>query len=116
MAGKTDDIPGLSLIRKSDVCGLWEVIRICREGGSETTYPWIKDRFKFNFLQEKLFLCMRDGKTIHGKWKLVKKVQEPQKRYSIILDGTYEFRIIDCSEDELVLTDTRNNYLLVRRL
>jgi hypothetical protein len=116
MAGKTDTIPDLSGIEISDISGLWEVIRIYQGDEQLVSYPWIKDRFKFNFLSEKIFLCLRDGKTIHGNWELVEKTYESQKQHSIVLNGIFDFIIIENDEDEMTLSDRRNNYLLVRRL
>ena len=116
MAGNTATIPGSSTIEISDVCGLWEVIRIFKDDGHFVSYPWIKDRFKFNFLQEMIFLCLKDGKNTHGDWELAGRTNEAHGRFSIILNGTYEFIILEISEEEMILSDRRNNYLLVRRL
>ena len=98
-----------------DICGLWEVIRIYKDDDQKASYSWIKDSFKFNFLSEMLFLCLRDGKTIHGSWELVEKTYESQKRYSIILNESFEFIVIDISDDQMILFDQGNYYLLIRR-
>ena len=116
MAGNTVTIPESSTIEISDVCGLWEVIRIFKDDEHFVSYPWIKDRFKFNFLQEMIFLCLKDCKTTHGSWELVGRTNKSQGRFSIILNGTYEFIILEFSEEEMIISDRRNNYLLVRRL
>lgn len=116
MAGKTDTILELSRIEISDICGLWEVIRISNDEDQAVLYPWIKDRFKYNFLPEMIFLCMKDGENFHGTWKLSKKIVKNQNRYSIILNGKVELIIIDINEDELILSDRRNKYSLIRRL
>ncbi|KPL26349.1 MAG: hypothetical protein AMS23_02215 [Bacteroides sp. SM1_62] len=111
-AGETSS--GISLIGLSDICGLWEIIRISRE--NSVYYPWIKDRFKYSFLPEMNFLCLQDGEISHGTWELSEKIYKTQKRYSIILNETFEFTILDFSEDEITLSDHINKYLLVRRL
>ena len=116
MAGYTEIIPGSFAIEIPDVCGLWEVIRIFKDDEHFVSYPWIKDRFKFNFLQEMIFLCLKDGKTTHGEWELSGKSNESQDQYSIILNGTYEFKILEISKEEMILSDKSYNYLLVRRL
>ncbi len=116
MAGKTDTIPDLSRIEIEDICGLWEVIRIYQDDEQAVSYPWIKDRYKYNFLPEMIFLCLKDGQTSHGTWELSEETRETQKRFSIILNDTFELMILDINEDELTLSDHRNNYSLVRRL
>ena len=112
----TDTTPDLTRIEISEICGLWEVIRIYQDDEQMVSYPWIKDRFKFNFLPEMIFLCLKDGKNLNGTWEMVKRTNESKRRFSIILNGIYEFVILDISEEEMILSDHRNNYLLVRRL
>ena len=46
-----DRVSGLNNIEISDVLGLWEVIRINRVD-ENPVYPWIKERFKFNFIDD----------------------------------------------------------------
>jgi hypothetical protein len=105
---------GISHIGISDICGLWEVIRISR--GDNIIYPWVKDRFKYSFQPEMNFICLQNGQNSHGTWELSEKSYEAQKRYSIILNETFEFTILDLDEDEITLSDHTNEYLLVRRL
>ncbi len=107
-------ISSISNIGTSDIIGLWEVIRISR--GDSVEYPWVGHRFKYSFQPEMNFLCLQDGKNSHGTWKLTEKVYETQKRYSIILNETFEYTILDIDEDEITLSDHINKYLLVRRL
>lgn len=109
-------IPDLTNREVADICGLWEVIRIFQKDEQRISYPWIKDRYKFNFLPEMIFLCLKDGQSSHGTWELVDRTDKSQARYSIILNGTLEFIIIKISEDDMVLSDRKNNYFLVRRL
>jgi hypothetical protein len=109
-------ISGISNIGISDISGLWEVIRISRENFANPIYPWVKDRFKYSFQPEMIFLCLQDGHTSHGTWELSEKTYETQKRYSIILNDTFEYTILYFSEDEITLSDHINKYLLVRRL
>jgi hypothetical protein len=111
-----ETISGIHIIRMSDICGLWEVVRISQKDSHQTIYPWVKDRFKFNFLPEMLFICFQDGKKSQGTWELSEKIYESQKRYSIILNETFEYSILDISEDDIILSDHINKYLLVRRL
>ncbi len=70
----------------------------------------------FNFLDEMMFVCIKDGQHSHGTWELSEKIYGTQKRYSIILNDTFEYKILDFSEDEITLSDHINKYLLVRRL
>jgi len=116
MVGENSTVSVSSKTEIINICGMWEVLRITDINKEIVSYPWIKDRFKFNFLSEMIFLCLRDGKTIHGSWELIEKTHETQKQFSIVLNETYEFTIISCDEDEMLLTDHTNNYLLVRRL
>ena len=111
-----DTTPDLIREEILNICGLWEVIRIFQNDEEIVSYPWIKDRFKYNFLPEMIFLCLKDGKNSHGSWELVGRTNDSQGRYSIILNGTYEFIILEISEEEMTISDRRNNYLLVRRL
>ena len=111
-----ETISGIHIIRMSDICGLWEVIRISQKDSHQTIYPWVKDRFKFNFLPEMLFICLQDGRNSQGTWELSEKIYESQKRYSIILNETFEYTILDISEDDIILSDRRYKYFLVRRL
>ena len=107
--------PNVTNIGIADICGLWEVIRIC-DGNNKVQYPWLGDRFKFNFLEEMMFLCTKDGQHFHGTWELIEKAFETKKRFSIILNGTLEYRIIDIDMDELILSAKGCEYLLIRRL
>lgn len=116
MTGETGSILELSWVEISDICGLWEVIRISNDEDQTVLYPWIKDRFKYNFLPEMIFLCIKDGENFHGTWNLSRKTLENQNRCSIILNGTFEFIIIDINEDELILSDSSKKYSLIRRL
>ncbi len=108
-------IPIVNDITISDICGLWEVIRIC-EGDSKVLYPWLRKRFMFNFLDEMMFVCIKDGQHSRGTWELTEKIFETKKRFSIILNGTFEYVIVDISEDEITLSDHRCEYFLVRKL
>ncbi len=56
-----ETIFGIHIIRMSDICGLWEVIRISRENFANPLYPWVKDRFKYSFQPEMNFLCLQNG-------------------------------------------------------
>ncbi len=116
MTRKPHTITDLCRVEVDDVCGLWEVIRIYKDEDQTVSYPWVKDRFKFNFLPEMLFLCLKDGRTIHGTWELVAETDDSHVQHSIILNESYEFIILDICEDEMTLHDRSKNYLLVRRL
>ena len=107
--------PDVNNIDIADICGLWEVIRIC-VGNNKVQYPWLGKRFKFNFLDEMMFLCIKDGQHFHGTWELSEKSFKTKKRFSIILNGTFEYRIVDINEDEIILSDHKCEYFLVRRL
>ena len=107
--------PDVTNIGIVDICGLWEVIRIC-DGNNKVQYPWLGERFKFNFLEEMLFLCIKDGQNHHGTWKLSEHAFESKKRFSIILNDIFEYVINDINEDEIILSDYLCEYLLVRRL
>jgi hypothetical protein len=116
MDGNTSTIPDLSTIEIEDICGFWEVIKIYRDDNEKESYPWIKDCFKFNFLSEMIFLCQKDGNTIHGSWEFVERTFESQKQFFITLNGAYEFIILEISGSEMLISDRNSNYLLVRRL
>ena len=116
MDRNTSTIPELTTIEIEDICGLWEVISIYQDDDEKKSYPWIKDRFKFNFLSEMIFLCQKEGKTIHGPWDFVERPLDSQKRFSIILNGSYEFNILENSGSEMIISDRNNSYVLVRRL
>jgi hypothetical protein len=111
-----ETISGISNIGIADISGLWEVIRISRENSIKPIYPWVKDRFKYSFQPEMNFLCLQEGQISSGTWELSEKTYETQKRYSIILNDTFEYTILNFSEDEITLSDHINKYLLVRRL
>ncbi len=117
MAGnKTDTVTDLYRIEVEDICGLWEVLKVYEDDDQSVSYPWIKDRFKFNFLSEMLFLCLKDGRTIHGTWELIAETDESHVTHSIVLNESYKFVITDISEDDMTLHDASKYYLLVRRL
>ena len=109
-----ETISGISQIGISDICGLWEVIRITR--GDSVNYPWVENRFKYSFRPEKFFTCLQDGQNFHGTWELSEMIYASQKRYSLILNETFESTILDLDEDEITLSDQTNKYLLVRKL
>jgi len=108
-------IPSATDIKISDICGLCEVIRI-REGNNKASYPWLYGRFRFNFLEEMIFLCTKERQYAHGTWELTENTYKNKKRFSIILNGTFEYRIVEIDEDEITLSDHRCEYLLVRKL
>ena len=107
--------PDVTNIDIADICGLWEVIRIC-DGNNQVQYPWLGERFKFNFLPEMIYLCLKDGQNHHGTWEMTEKSFENKKRFSIILNGTFEYMIVEIDEDEITLSDHKCEYLLVRKL
>lgn len=107
--------PVMRTISVSDICGLWEVIRINR-GNKDPIYPWIKGRLKFNFLEEMMFLLLKDGQHSHGNWELIEQHIGINKHYSIILDDTFKYEIVDVDETEMILSDGANKFLLTRRL
>ena len=112
----TGTIPDFTTIEKSDIIGLWEVIRISRGNDVDPIYPWVTNRFKYSFQPEMNFLCFQNGQISHGTWELSEKIYETQKLISIILNETFEYVILEISEDEIILSDHINKYLLVRRL
>jgi hypothetical protein len=101
-------------VQVEDIFGLWEVIRISRE--DSVIYPWIVSRFRYDFQPEMNFLCLQNGQNSHGTWKLSQSKYESQARYSIVLNDTFEFTILDLDEDEITFTDHINKYLLARKL
>ncbi len=111
----TGTFPVVTNIKISDICGLWEVIRIC-DGDNKALYPWLGERFKYNFLPEMIYLCLKYGDCHHGTWELTENTFETKKRFSIILNGTLEYRIIDIDMDELILSAKGCEYLLNMRL
>ena len=70
----------------------------------------------FNFLDEMRFVCIKDGQHSPGTRDLTEKVFETMKWFSIILNGTFEYMIIEIDEDEIILSDHRSEYLLIRKL
>jgi hypothetical protein len=103
-------------IELSDICGLWEVIRITSDKDSTALYPWIGKRFKYHFLPELIFLCLKDGEYSHGTWELAEKSVDHNTQFSIILNESTEYRILKCDRDEILLSDHSSQYLLTRRL
>ena len=101
-------------VKVSDISGLWEVIRI--DEGEITVYPWIQGRFMFNFLEEMMFVCIKEGKHSKGTWELSEKTWESEKQFSIILNGAFEYMIMNIDEDEMIITDRSSKYLLARKL
>jgi len=99
----------------SDICGLWEVIRIDM-AGETSIFPWIRGRFMFNFLEDMIFACIKEGKHLNGSWKLSEKTWESKRVSSIILNEAFEYIIISIHEDEMIITDRGNRYLLARKL
>ncbi len=99
----------------ADILGLWEVIRINRKDESPV-YPWLKGRFKFNFVDDMIFECIIHGQHSHGTWELFKKPFETKNRFSIILNGTFEYTVVNIDEDEMILSNRTSEYLLVRKL
>ena len=108
-------VPNLTNIVISDILGLWEVIRINRDD-ENPVYPWIQERFKFNFVDDTIFVCLRKGQYYHGTWELSEKAFKTEKRFSIILNGIIEYVVISIDEDEIILSDQMSKYLLVRKL
>ena len=110
-----DRIPDLTNIMISDIIGLWEVIRIDRSK-EVPVYSWIKYRFKFNFVDDMIFKCIINGQQIHGTWELYEQEFETKKRFSIILNGVFKYDILNIDNDEIILSDQLNRYLLTRKL
>ena len=70
----------------------------------------------FNFLDEMRFVCIKDGQHSHGTWDLTHKTLENKKQFSIILNGIFEYTIVEIDEDEIIMSDHRCEYFLVRKL
>jgi hypothetical protein len=100
----------------ADITGVWEVIRINRKDDATPSYPWLNARFKFNFVDDMIFECLWHGQHSHGTWELFTKVFENKDRFSIILNGTFDFSIIDLDEDQMLLSDGPSKYFLVRKV
>jgi hypothetical protein len=107
-------VPSADSVQVEDIFGMWEVIRITR--GDRVTYPWTESRFRYSFQPEMTFLCMRQGQNSYGTWKLSESKNESQSRYSIVLNDTFELKILDMDEDEIIFTDQMNQYLMTRKL
>ena len=116
MIRNNNPLSGILVVQVSDICGLWEVIRIHKHNGQLVAYPWIKDRYKFNFLPEMIFLRLKDGRNSHGTWKLSEKVETSGSKYSIIMNGNKEIIIDSIREDEMIISDRTYSYFMVRRL
>lgn len=101
-------------IKVSDISGLWEVIRI--DEGEISIFPWIRGRFMFDFLEEMMFVCIKEGKHSNGTWELSEKTWESEKQFSIILNEEFEYIIVDIDEDEMIITGRGSKYLLARKL
>ena len=111
----TGTIPGIQSVRLPDVIGIWEVIRISREG-EHPVYPWIKERFLFDFMDEMMFSCIMGGRHFNGTWELVTKTWDEETLCSIRLNDTFEYIIININEDEMIMTDRGSKYSLTRKL
>lgn len=101
-------------IKVSDILGLWEVLRV--DVGENTFYPWIRGRFMFDFLDNEVFACIKEGKHSNGTWELVEKTLEYEKQFSILLNETFKYNILRIDEDEMMITDRSSKYLLARKL
>ena len=77
--------------------------------GLRTDLSKLPARNEFSMLTE-------NGQNSHGTWELSEKIYKTQKRYSIILNDTFEYIIQDLNTDEITFSDHINKYLLVRRL
>ena len=108
--------PDVTNIDIADICGLWEVIRISRKDDNKVSYPWLEGRFMFNFLEENIFLCIKNKQCNHGTWKLQRKAFKTNNRFSIILNGTLGYTILGIDEDEIILSDRNCKYFLTRKL
>jgi hypothetical protein len=111
----TGTIPGVQNLRLTDVIGLWEVIRISREG-ENPVYPWISGRFLFDFMDEMMFSCIMRGRHFNGTWELAAKTWDEESQVSIKLNDTFEYLIIEIDEDEMIITDMGSKYTLTRKL
>ena len=111
----TSTFPVVANITVSDISGLWEVIRIC-DGYNKVKYPWLGERFKFNFLDEMIYFCCKDGNPCHGTWELSEKTCNGKKQLFLILDDKVAYEIINVFSDEMTLSDGKCEYYLVRRL
>jgi hypothetical protein len=98
----------------SDILGLWEVLRV--EMDENTLYPWIRGRFMFDFLENEVFACIKEGKHSNGTWELVEKTLEYEKQFSILLNETSRYRILHIDQDEMIISDRNSKYLLARKL
>ena len=111
----TTAFPEVANIQISDICGFLEVVQICN-GDNKVSFPWLDGRFMFNFLEQNIFLSIKGGECNHGTWKLKRKALKTNNRFSIILNGTSEYKIMGVDEDEIILTDCNSKYFLTRRL
>ena len=100
-------IPPQTKIAITDICGLWEVIRISREDCDKSTYPWLEERFKYHFLDEMMYICCRDGNPCHGTWGLSEKAYNGKKQLFLILDDKIAYEIIN------VFSIRRGNFFTV---
>ncbi len=57
----TVTFPDISNIKIAYIFGLWEVLRVSRKNEIKPSYPWLKGRFKFNFVDDMIFECINDG-------------------------------------------------------
>ena len=111
----TVTIPGIQYVRLPDVIGLWEVIRIRREG-ENPVYPWINGRFLFNFMDEMMFSCIRGGRHANGTWELATEIRDDEAKFLIRLNDTFEYSIVSIDENEMIMTDRGSRYTLTRKL
>jgi hypothetical protein len=56
----TGTIPGIQNVRLPDLIGLWEVVRISREG-ENPVYRWINGRFLFDCMDEMIITDRGSG-------------------------------------------------------
>ena len=98
---RTAAFANVANINIADILGLWEVIRINRKD-EIPAYPWITGRFKFNFLDEMLFLLTKDGQHSHGTWELTEKAFETKiKRFGKMKYGSKKgtkCKCVSCAE------------------
>ena len=102
------------IITPADLLGLWEVLRI-DIGGEGNIYPWIQGRFIFHFTDEKSFVCIKERQHFDGSWQLQNSDSEDKNLYAILFNETFEFVILELDEDEMILFDRSNKYILSRK-
>lgn len=101
-------------VEESAIYGLWDVVQI--SACNENTEPIaVTQRTKYHFLQEMMYIRVKDGVASHGTWEL-SEFKDEKVRHLMIINNGFDFEIIYLDADELILSDGSIEYRMIRRI